>query len=141
MLDFHRSSRNGWGRFETAALTGANPPSIRRLRLWKKAGIAVQGRPDWLFIKLHCHSMSPNDRDALVGDSFRSFMSELVLGAEQRQETLHFVSAREMANMLWAACDGRAGDPDEYRDYRLKLAPGVKLSVQGTISSPINLKG
>ena len=141
MLHFQRSSHNRFGRFETAALTGANPPRMSRLELWKKAAIAVQGRPDWLFIKLHCHSMAPNDRDALVGGSFRSFMGELVSGAEQRQETLHFVTAREMVNMLWAACDGRDGDPDQYRDYRLKLATAVGLRLGQTVSSAMNLKG
>jgi hypothetical protein len=141
MLDFDRSARNGWGRFETSALTGSNPASMRRLQLWKKAGVVVQGRPDWLFIKLHCHGMCPDDRVALLGDSFASFMRELVSGAEERQETLHFVSAREMANILWAACDGCAGDPDEYRDYRLKFAPAARLGVQPTVCSPLNVKG
>src|SRR5206468_1026119 len=34
-LDFNRQSRNGVGRIEDGALTAANPPSMRRLRLWK----------------------------------------------------------------------------------------------------------
>src|SRR5882757_322612 len=54
-LDFDRQSRNGVGRIENGALTAANPPSIRRLRLWKRAAITVAGRPDWLFIKLDAH--------------------------------------------------------------------------------------
>jgi len=33
---------------------------------------------------------------------------------------LHFVSAREMVNIILAACDGREGNPGDYRDYRLK---------------------
>ena len=41
-------------------------------------------------------------------------------GAAERKETLHFVAAREMANILLAACDGREGNPGEYRDYRFK---------------------
>jgi hypothetical protein len=141
MLDFDRSSRSGLGRFETAALSGGTPPSIRRLRLWKKAGITVRGRPDWLFIKLHCHSMYPNHRDAVIGDSFQLFMRELVAGAEERQETLHFVTAREMVNIAWAACEGRGGNPDDYRDYRLKFAPAVRVSVPQTVSAPVDLKG
>jgi hypothetical protein len=40
-------------------------------------------------------------------------------GAEARNEVLHFVSAREMTNLIFAACDGREGNPGEYRDYRL----------------------
>jgi hypothetical protein len=141
LLDFDHSARNGLGRFETAALTDANLPSMRRLQLWKKAAIRVEGRPEWLFIKLHCHSMFPNHRDAVLGDSFQYFLKELVSGAEKRQESLHFVTAREMVNIIWAACDGRSGDPDQYRDYRLKLAPAVGISVQSKVSSSMGLKG
>jgi hypothetical protein len=43
-----------------------------------------------------------------------------VEGAEQRGEILHFVSAREMVNIILAACDEREGNPAEYRDYRLQ---------------------
>jgi hypothetical protein len=105
---------------ENGALTGPNPPSLRRLRLWKQARISVQGRPDWLFIKLHCHSMDPTQEAAVLGEPVRRFLRELVEGAAQRNETLHFVSAREMVNMIFAACDGREGNPGEYRDYQLQ---------------------
>ena len=44
---------------ETGAITGPNPPSLHRLSLWKQARVQVHGRPDWLFLKLHCHSMDP----------------------------------------------------------------------------------
>jgi hypothetical protein len=148
MLDFDRSSRSGFGRFETAALTDANPPSMRRLQLWKQAAISVQGRPDWLFIKIHCHSMYPNHRSAVLGDAMQCFLSELSAGAAERQETLHFVTAREMANIIWAATDGREGDPDQYRDYRLRLASAVERQTgnvrhvaQQEIASPVDLRG
>ena len=106
---------------ENGALTGANPPSLFRLRLWKRAAVRVAARPDWLFIKLHCHSMDPTQHNAVLGDVMRGFLRELVEGANQRDEVLHFVSAREMVNIIFAACDGREGNPGNYRDYRLKL--------------------
>jgi hypothetical protein len=120
-LDFDRQSRNGIGRIENGALTAANPPSIHRLRLWKRAAITVAGRPDWLFIKLDAHGMYPGDTEAVLGSPTQSFVKELVVGAAERQETLHFVSAREMANIALAACDGREGNPGDYRDYRYRL--------------------
>ena len=46
-----------------------------------------------------------------------AFLRELVQGADARNEVLHFVSAREMVNIILAACDGREGNPGEYRDY------------------------
>jgi hypothetical protein len=48
----------------------------------------------------------------------------LIDGAAARNEILHFVTAREMANIALAACDGREGNPGDYRDYRYKLGQG-----------------
>lgn len=64
--------------------------------------------------------MDPTQHDAVLGQPMRDFLRELVEGAEQRGEILHFVSAREMANIILAACDGREGNPGEFRDYRLR---------------------
>jgi hypothetical protein len=105
---------------ENGAITRRNPLSLSRLRLWKQAAISVRGKPDWLFIKLHCHGMDPTQRDVVLGEPMRKFLRELVEGAVQRGEILHFVSAREMVNIMLAACEGREGTPGEYRDYRFK---------------------
>jgi hypothetical protein len=129
VLDFDRRARNGIGRFENAALTAANPPDMRRLKLWKKAAISVRHRPDWIFIKLHCHSMYPTHQEALMGAPMQQFLAELVAGASERHEVIHFVTARQMVNIIWAACDGREGNPGEYRDYRLKLAAKSQAQV------------
>ncbi len=113
-------------RIENGALVGTNPASLRRLRLWKRAAISVKSRPDWLFIKLHCHSMDPTHEPAILGDDMRSFLRELVSGAGERDEMLHFTTAREMVNIALAACDGREGNPGDFRDYRLKRTREVK---------------
>ncbi|MGA9041761.1 MAG: hypothetical protein WB421_14610 [Terriglobales bacterium] len=125
---------------ENGALTGPNPPSLRRLHLWKKAGISVQGRPDWLFIKLHCHSMDPTQEAAVLGEPVRKFLGELVEGAQPRGEILHFVSAREMVNMILAACDGRDGNPGGYRDYRLQRNRAAASAPVLAESSPVVVK-
>jgi hypothetical protein len=126
MLDFDRNSRSGLGRLDNGALTGRNPPSLRRLALWKKAAITVAGRPDWLFIKLHTHGMDPVDNENVLRAPMQQFLAALIDGAAERKEILHFVSAREMANILLAACDGREGNPGDYRDYRYKLVRTVR---------------
>jgi hypothetical protein len=112
-------SRSRIASIENGAITRRNPLSLSRLRLWKQAAIAVHGKPDWLFIKLHCHGMDPTQQDVVLGNPMREFLRELVEGAAQRGEILHFVSAREMVNIILAACDGREGNPGEYRNYRL----------------------
>lgn len=119
-------------KIENAAFTPGNPPSLRRLALWKQAGISVAGRPDWLFIKLHCHGMDATQENEVTGAAFRSFLEALVGGAGERGEILHFVSAREMVNIILAACDGRDGNPGDYRDYQFK--PWNRLQ-RGTVTS------
>lgn len=119
-------------RIENGALVGANPPTLRRLQFWKQAAISVKGRPDWIFIKLHCHSMDPTHEPATSGDGMRSFLSELVEGASARNEVLHFTSAREMVNIVLAACDGREGNPGDFRDYRLKRVREGRTSQPST---------
>ena len=114
---------------------------MHRLAIWKQAQVRVLGRPDWLFIKLHCHSMDPTQKDAVIGDSFRNFLAALVGGAADRKETLHFVAAREMTNILLAACDGREGNPSDYRDYRFKRFADVQLPAEKAGSIPVASKG
>jgi hypothetical protein len=120
VLDFAAGKRLRPFGIDNGALTGFRPPSLDRLKLWKQAAISVRGRPDWLFIKLHCHGMDLSQQASVLGDPMRRFLSELVGGARERNEVLHFVSAREMVNIICAACDGREGNPGDYRDYRFK---------------------
>ena len=141
LIDLKRSTSLMKLIVETGAITRPNPASLHRLSLWKQARVHVQGRPDWLFIKLHCHSMEPGQRDAVIGDSFRKFLQELVSGATERQETLHFVTAREMTNILLAACDGRDGDPGQYRDYRYKRVMDATVKREQQTAGPVAVKG
>jgi len=119
MIDFGRTSRRVPG-IEDGALTAVNPPTMRRLRLWKRAGITVQGRPDWLFIKLHCHGIDPLHNEAMLGSPMQRFLRELTEAAPAGGDQSHFVTAREMVNIALAACDGRDGSPGDYRNYRLR---------------------
>jgi len=95
---------------------------MTRLKLWQQTAITVEGRSDWVFVKLHCHGMNPIDREVMIGKLIVDFLKELI--EESRASgrfALHFVTAREMVNVILAACAGRDGNPGEYRDYRLRL--------------------
>jgi hypothetical protein len=140
ITDLRRSLCSFRPALENGAITGGLPPTMHRLSLWKQAQVRVLGRPDWLFIKLHCHSMDPTQKDAVIGDTFRSFLAALVGGAAERKETLHFVAAREMANILFAACDGREGNPGDFRDYRYKRIADAPLLAEKSSSVPVSSK-
>jgi hypothetical protein len=126
---------------ENGSLTSNDPPTLYRLRLWKRAAIAVKGRPDWLFIKLQCHGMDPRDRESMLGAQMQHFLESLVSRAAEQGEILHFVTAREMVNIILAACDGREGNPGDYRDYRLKRERAVNRVLCGSVvTSSIAMK-
>lgn len=141
MLDFDRKSRNRFGRLDNGAVTGRSPASLRRLALWKEAAIAVAGRPDWLFIKLHTHGMDPVDNENVLRAPMQQFLAALIDGAADRKESLHFVSAREMANILVAACEGREGNPGDYRDYRYKLGRTIARPNPATETPVLAVRG
>ena len=137
-IDFGRGGRPG---IENGSITQSNPLSVRRLGLWKKAAVRVEGCPDWFFIKLHAHGMDPTQREAVTGEPMRRFLEELVEEAPDRKETLHFTSAREMVNIILAACDGREGNPGLYRDYRFRRFRDVARTAPAPVQPAASVRG
>ncbi|MGB2663723.1 MAG: hypothetical protein WAK48_06960 [Candidatus Acidiferrum sp.] len=130
LVDFGRRKR-GWllPGIENSELSGVNPPTLRRLDLWRDAAIAVRGRPEWVFIKLHCHGLAPGEESVMFGPSIQRFLRDLVEGSRNGVEyKLHFVTLREMVNVILAACDGQNGNPGDYRDFRFQLFHPPKRS-------------
>ncbi|NQU38430.1 MAG: hypothetical protein HQ523_00585 [Lentisphaerae bacterium] len=122
--------RRKWGvlpRLENAELSGANPPTPGRAGLWARTGIHVEGRPEWIFAKLHTHGCVPKNSDVLLGEPIRAMHRQL-----QRQYNdgtawqLHYVTAREMVNMIRAAEDGCTDSPGHCRDYAINQPPAMQ---------------
>jgi hypothetical protein len=117
-------------RIENGAITGANPPRPDRLRLWLRLGIHVLGQPNWLFIKLYTHGGIPQNMVTLLADPMRRFFEHaLAAYNDGTNYRLHFVTAREMVNIIHAAEDGEVGNAGRFRDYRyisaLKHSPAA----------------
>jgi hypothetical protein len=108
-------------RLDDGALAANQPLDEARFRRWLSAGISVAGRPEWIFIKLYCHGFFDHDQEFSIGEQARRFFSETVERGEKTGEySVHFASAREAVNMVFAALDGRKGSPNDFRDYRLR---------------------
>ena len=120
-------TRRKWGvlpRLENADLTAANPPTAERCALWLRQHIHVSGRPDWLFIKLHTHGAVAENSAALLGGPMRAFLRWFTGGLTRGSHiATHFVTAREMVNLIHAAEDGTALKPDDCLNYFLRAAP------------------
>ena len=110
-----------WGvlpRLENADISGRNPPTPLRARLWTRAGVHVSGRPEWVFVKLHTHGCAPANAAVLLGESMRQMHRDLSASFNDGERwKLHYVTAREMTNIVLAAEAGLSGDPGGYRDY------------------------
>jgi hypothetical protein len=120
MLDW---GRRKWGIFpgvENACLQTTQPPSTARLGQWLRARIQVPSRPDWFFVKLHAHGAPEIDREALLGAPMVKFHEDLAkLARENPKFHFHYVTAREMVNLIKAAQAGHTGSVAEALDWEL----------------------
>jgi hypothetical protein len=108
-------------RTDDGALAANYTNDFERLERWARARVAVRGRPEWVFLKLYCHGFFTHDQDACIGEGARRFWSEALEESERTgRYRIHFASAREAFNISMAAVDGLGGDPNQYRDYRLR---------------------
>ncbi len=108
-------------RLDDGALTANQPLDPARLDRWRGADIHVEGRPEWIFIKLYCHGFFNFDQPSMIGERIRRFWSEAIEAGDKTGEyKIHFASAREAFNLIMAAVDGKSGEPGMYREYRLR---------------------
>jgi hypothetical protein len=105
---------------ENACLQGNQPPSLQRLDLWLKARVQIPSRPDWFFVKLHTHGANENNHPVLLGEPMIRFHDALARRArEDSSFHYHYVTAREMANLVHAAEAGWTGSVAEARDFEI----------------------
>lgn len=110
-----------------------------RLDRWARAGISVQGRPDRVFIKLHCHGAADPNRESLLGADLEALFSDAEARYNDgRAYRLHYASAREMYNIIKATEAGFKGDVDSARDWVLAppAASGSSSAPQPSHASP-----
>jgi len=107
-------------QIENSDIRAAMPPTKDRVDLWVDSAISVEGKPEWLFIKIHTHGTQEQDMDTLLGKPFEE-MNEYLLEKynDGENHVMHFVSAREMYNIIKAAEAGLEENPNTYRDFMI----------------------
>jgi hypothetical protein len=126
MLDW---GRRKWGllpRLENGCVQASQPPTLSRLLLWLRARVQVSKRPDWFFVKLHCHGAPEDAHDVLLGDPMVRFHEQLAEYARRHPNFhFHYVTAREACNLARAAEAGWAGGVAEARDHEWLAPPAI----------------
>jgi hypothetical protein len=136
-LTFNWASRK-WGllpRIENGEIQGSNPPTRHRVRQWVETHIHVKGRPEWVFVKVSCHGAEERSRDALLGEAADTMYDELESRYCKGRYRLHYVTAREMYNVIKAAEAGQTGDPSQYYDYIISPYRTHNSSFRGQVAS------
>ena len=102
----------GYPRIENASLTTGKLGQAGPYQEAASTAGTREGRPDWLFIKLHAHGAIERDFDALFGE--KAYRMHQMLNEQYNDgdiTALHYVTARQAYNIAKAAEHGKGGDP------------------------------
>ena len=122
-LDWRRRKYGIFPRIENAELHALNPPVLHRLNLWVKTHICVVGKPEWVFVKIHTHGCVESNMRMLLGDAMVKLHEYLQKQYNDSKEwVLHYVTARELYNIIRAGEDKKEGNPGAYRNYEIKTS-------------------
>jgi hypothetical protein len=122
-------------RIDNGIIDFRNVPTVERFRRWTRARVGVLGQPGWRFVKVYTHGAPEENAAVLLGPAMQRFHESLITFNDGRQYRLHYVSAREMANIACAAIDGRTGNPNDYRDYCYRLISAAAAATSPPVPS------
>lgn len=119
-LNWKMRKKGIFPRIENADICYSTQPSLQRIPLWIDQRISVKGKPEWIFVKVHTHGAPEKNAETVLGESMHKALTFLEENYNDRKNYfLHYVSAREMYNLIKAAEAGEMGEPGEYRDYEI----------------------
>lgn len=121
-------------RIENADVSLSAKPTPDRVDLWVDTAIQVEDKPEWVFVKVHGHCAQDHDAKYLLEDGGLEQMFDYLDKKYNDGEKykLHYVSAREMYNIIKAAEAGENGDPGDSRDYILPKPANLFTDTAGS---------
>jgi hypothetical protein len=94
------------------------PLTPQMIDAWVETAIHVAGRRSWVIVKAHTHGAV--NGQAVLGDAMHAAFHYLESTYNDGSDyVLHYVTARELYNIIRAAEVGENGDPEQFRDYRI----------------------
>jgi hypothetical protein len=140
LLDWRRRVGGIIPRVENGCIQANQAPSAARLDLWLKARVRVPARPDWYFVKVYTHGAPEENAAVLLGEPTVRFHEALAArAARDRCLHFHYVTAREMYNLIRAAEDGFDGPVAQARDYEMVwngTAAAAAVTVAPAVAAP-----
>jgi hypothetical protein len=103
---------------EASNISNTDCPFPSRIDYWIENAIRIKGMPNWKFVKLHTHGAKEDSWNSLLEESAEKMYLYLENKYNDgKQYMLHYVTAREMYNIIKAAESGKSGNPEYYRDF------------------------
>jgi len=108
-------------------INGQSVVTPKRIDACIETGISVKGKEDWIIVKMHTHGAT--DAHGVLGQEMDDIFTHLERKYNDgEQYILHYVTARELYNMIKAVESGElCKDPELYRDYKIS-APSYDSS-------------
>ena len=126
-LNWKNRKKGIFPTIENSDICGSFPPTKDRIDFWVKHRISVKGQPNWIFVKIHTHGAPEKNANMLMEHGLDDLYSHLVDKYNDGEKyDLHFVTAREMYNIVKAAEAGETGNPGKYRDCLLYTSPSPR---------------
>ena len=119
-LGLRRSGNLLQWKIENGGLQANNPPSKSRIDYWLNRCVRITGFEQGVFVRIYTHGT----QEAVMKMLFsKGGLDRLFTGleeiAEEKKLALHYLSAREMANIVFAAEDGHGQYSPRLRDHLL----------------------
>lgn len=89
-------------KIENGGLFDNSPPVPQRVESWISTGVCVHNNPDHVFVKIYTHGAREVTSDMLFGGGFAMMFDSLIEQSRLMGSQLHFVSAREMTNIIYS---------------------------------------
>ena len=107
-------------KIENGGLQGNNPPTKSRIEYWLNRNIHITGFEHGVFVRLYTHGTQEGVMDMLFSkDGFEQLFSGLETLTAEKGVALHYLSARELTNIVIAAEDGQTHYSPEMRNHLL----------------------
>lgn len=118
-LGFRWKGRKRWffPSADDGEISENNPPTRERVDFWVNTGIHVCGRPHWVIVKVFTHGAPQKEHETLLGEPVRTmhrYLQEKYNDGEKYR--LHYVTARELYNIIKAAEMNVGDNPGEFRN-------------------------
>ncbi|MCK5097005.1 MAG: hypothetical protein KAR45_02825 [Desulfobacteraceae bacterium] len=108
---------------ENSDLDFNNLPTPERVDYWVANAISIKEKSNWKFIKLHTHGAPEERWPANFGCPAHQTIEYLETKYNNEKYKLHYVTAREMYNLVKCAESGQDVDPSDHRDFIITPYP------------------